>query len=85
MFTDSDDADMFDQSDEDKDSAHQVSKSSSGPSSSADDESKRSQREGTPAPQSAPLVDSPSSTRTEKSADSPLAAAPASAEFSKGS
>lgn len=50
MLTDSDDAEMFDQSEEeDKDTANQVKKPASEPS---EDDSARSEREGTPAPQS---------------------------------
>jgi len=50
VLTDSDDTEMFDQSEEDKDAANQVKKST--PDTSNVD-SARSEREGTPAPQSA--------------------------------
>ena len=63
-FTDSDDADMFDHSEEDKDTENQVSK---GTPATSDEESIRSEREGTPAPQSIQQTESPSSTQTEES------------------
>ena len=50
VLTDSDDTEMFDQSEEDKDAANQVKKSTP---DTSDVESARSEREGTPAPQSA--------------------------------
>ncbi|EXJ80029.1 protein phosphatase [Capronia epimyces CBS 606.96] len=50
VLTDSDDAEMFDQSEEDKDTANQIKKS---PSDTSDVDPARSEREGTPAPQSA--------------------------------
>ena len=66
VLTDSDDTEMFDHSDEDKDSENQVSKGS-GTSATSDEESIRSEREGTPAPQSVQRTASPSSTPTEDS------------------
>lgn len=50
VLTDSDDAEMFDQSEEDKDTANQVKKDTP---DTSDVDSTRSQREGTPGPQSA--------------------------------
>ncbi|KAI1614059.1 protein phosphatase [Exophiala viscosa] len=50
VLTDSDDTEMFDQSEEEKDSANQVKKSTP---ATSDDGSARNEREGTPAPQSA--------------------------------
>ncbi|KIX10067.1 uncharacterized protein Z518_01148 [Rhinocladiella mackenziei CBS 650.93] len=50
VLTDSDDTEMFDQSEEDKDTANQVKK---GTPHTSDVDSARSEREGTPAPQSA--------------------------------
>lgn len=50
VLTDSDDTEMFDQSEEDKDTANQVKKSTS---ETSEEDSARSEREGTPAPQSA--------------------------------
>ena len=50
VLTDSDDTEMFDQSEEDKDTANQVKK---GTPDTSDVDSARSEREGTPAPQSA--------------------------------
>ncbi|EXJ83772.1 protein phosphatase [Capronia coronata CBS 617.96] len=50
VLTDSDDAEMFDQSEEDKDTANQVKKSTP---NTSDVDSTRSEREGTPAPQPA--------------------------------
>ncbi|KAK4947900.1 Protein phosphatase 2C 2 [Elasticomyces elasticus] len=50
VLTDSDDTEMFDQSEEEKDSANQVKKSTP---ATSDDDSARNEREGTPAPQSA--------------------------------
>ena len=50
VLTDSDDTEMFDHSEEDKDSANQVKKSTP---DTSDVDSARSEREGTPAPQSA--------------------------------
>jgi len=68
VLTDSDDAEMFDHSDEDKDSENQIQK---GTPATSDADSMRSKREGTPAPQppaeGSKLTDSPSSTTTEKS------------------
>ncbi|KAK5195592.1 Protein phosphatase 2C 2 [Exophiala xenobiotica] len=49
VLTDSDDTEMFDQSEEDKDTANQVKKSTS---ETSEEDSARSEREGTPAPQS---------------------------------
>ena len=63
VLTDSDDAEMFDHSDEDKDTENQIQKGT--PATSVND-STRSEREGTPAPQP-PTTESPSSTTTEKS------------------
>lgn len=48
VLTDSDDTDMFDQSDEDKDAKNQIQK---GTPDTSDVESARSEREGTPGPQ----------------------------------
>jgi protein phosphatase PTC2/3 len=68
VLTDSDDAEMFDHSDEDKDTPNQIQK---GTPATSDNDSTRSEREGTPAPQ--PLADaskrteSPSSMDTEQS------------------
>ncbi|KEF61253.1 protein phosphatase [Exophiala aquamarina CBS 119918] len=50
VLTDSDDAEMFDQSEEDKDTANQIKKDTP---DTSDIDSTRSQREGTPGPQSA--------------------------------
>ncbi|KAK5459456.1 Protein phosphatase 2C 2 [Exophiala xenobiotica] len=50
VLTDSDDTEMFDQSEEDRDTANQVKKSTS---ETSEEDSARSEREGTPAPQSA--------------------------------
>jgi len=50
VLTDSDDTEMFDQSEEDKDTANQVKKDTP---DTSDVDSTRSQREGTPGPQSA--------------------------------
>lgn len=62
-----DDTGMFDHNEEDKDTKNQISKGT-GPSHD-DEESIRSEREGTPAPSSAPVqrTESPSSTQTEDS------------------
>jgi protein phosphatase PTC2/3 len=68
VLTDSDDTDMFDHSEEDKDTENQVSK---GTPATSDEESKRSEREGTPAPQGLERTESPSSTQTENSEKSP--------------
>ncbi len=76
VLTDSDDADMFDHSEEDKDTENQVSK---GPQAGHDEESMRSEREGTPAPQSVQRTESPSSTQTEESEKSPPVVRQASA------
>jgi protein phosphatase 2C family protein 2/3 len=68
VLTDSDDAEMFDHSDEDKDTENQIQK---GTPATSDNDSTRSEREGTPAPQppteTSKMTDSPSSTNTEKS------------------
>jgi protein phosphatase 2C family protein 2/3 len=68
VLTDSDDAEMFDHSDEDKDTENQIQK---GTPATSDNDSMRSEREGTPAPQppaeASKTTDSPSSTNTEKS------------------
>lgn len=64
MLTDSDDTDMFDHSEEDKDTENQVSK---GTPATTDTESMRSEREGTPAPPSVQRTESPLSTQTEDS------------------
>jgi protein phosphatase PTC2/3 len=61
---DSADADMFDHSEEDKDSENQINK---GSQTSKDEEAMRSEREGTPAPQDMQRTESPSSTQTEES------------------
>lgn len=66
--TDSDDTEMFDHSEEDKDTENQVSK---GTQASNDEESMRSEREGTPAPQPLQRTESPSSTQPEESDKSP--------------
>jgi protein phosphatase 2C family protein 2/3 len=50
VLTDSDDTEMFDHSEEDKDAANQVKK---GTPDTSDVDSARGEREGTPAPQSA--------------------------------
>jgi len=50
VLTDADDTEMFDQSEEDKDTANQVKKSTS---DTSEEDSARNEREGTPAPQSA--------------------------------
>lgn len=49
VLTDSGDSEMFDQSDEEKDAANQVDKATP---QTSDNESARSEREGTPGPQS---------------------------------
>lgn len=69
VLTDSDDTDMFDQGEEDRDTDNQVSR---GSSTTTDTEFTRSEREGTPAPQSVQRTESPSSTQTEESEKSPL-------------
>lgn len=71
VLTDSDDSDMFDHGEEDKDSENQVSKSNS-TARTSDEESIRSEREGTPAPQSVQRTPSPSSIHTQHSPKSPL-------------
>jgi protein phosphatase 2C family protein 2/3 len=67
-LTDSDDAEMFDHSDEDKDTENQIQK---GTPATSDNDSTRGEREGTPAPQppteASKVSDSPSSTNTENS------------------
>jgi len=78
VLTDSDDAEMFDHSDEDKDTENQVQKSTP---ATSDNDSARGEREGTPAPQppSKPTIsDSPSSTNTEKSEHTGPSTKPAS-------
>jgi len=65
VLTDSDDAEMFDHSDEDKDAENQVPK---GTPATSDNESTRSEREGTPAPQQPPA-----DLATSKSGGSPSA------------
>lgn len=50
VLTDSDDADMFDQRDEDKDTENQIKKATP---DTSDVDSARSEREGTPGPQEA--------------------------------
>ena len=71
VLTDSDDADMFDHSEEDKDLDSQVKKSQD----TSSEDSERRQREGTPAPQSqtdsSKSDKSPSSTTTEGSDSAP--------------
>lgn len=68
VLTDSDDAEMFDHSDEDKDTPNQILKGT--PAASASD-STRGEREGTPAPQppadASKRTESPSSIDTEQS------------------
>jgi protein phosphatase PTC2/3 len=64
VLTESDDTEMFDHSEEDKDTENQVSK---GTPPTTDVESMRSEREGTPAPQPLQRTESPSSTQTEES------------------
>jgi protein phosphatase 2C family protein 2/3 len=68
VLTDSDDTEMFDHSDEDKDTENQIQK---GTPATSDNDSTRSEREGTPAPQpqaeASKATDSPSSTNTEQS------------------
>jgi len=82
VLTDSDDAEMFDHSDEDKDTENQVQKGT--PATSSDNEATRSEREGTPAPQPPANVvnslknGSPSSTNTETSEDNQPTSKPAS-------
>ena len=68
VLTDSDDTDMFDHSEEDKDTENQVSK---GTPATTDTESMRSEREGTPAPSSLQRTESPLSTQTEESDKAP--------------
>lgn len=68
VLTDSDDADMFDHSEEDKDTENQVSK---GTPATTNTESMRSEREGTPAPSSVQRTESPLSTQTEESDKAP--------------
>jgi protein phosphatase PTC2/3 len=70
VLTDSDDTDMFDHSEEDKDTENQVSK---GTSDTSDLGSNRREREGTPGPQVADetkvashIVQSPGSSITSK-------------------
>ena len=63
VLTDSDDAEMFDQSEEDKDTANQIKKDTP---DTSDIDSARSEREGTPAPQSA-KDDSKASTHRDAS------------------
>ena len=67
VLTDSDDTEMFDHSEEDKDTEYQVQK---GTTATTDEDSMRSEREGTPAPQSVQRTESPLSTQTED-ADKP--------------
>lgn len=50
VLTDSDDTEMFDQSEEDKDTANQISKETP---DTSDVDTNRSEREGTPGPQTA--------------------------------
>jgi protein phosphatase 2C family protein 2/3 len=68
VLTDSDDAEMFDHSDEDKDTPNQIQK---GTPATSDNDSTRSEREGTPAPQppadDSKRTESPSSIDTEES------------------
>lgn len=64
VLTDSDDTKMFDHNEEEKDTENQVSK---GTQVRSDEDSMRSEREGTPAPQSVQRTESPSSTQTEES------------------
>lgn len=66
VLTDSDDAEMFDHSEEDKDTENQVKKGMQG---SNDEDAMRSEREGTPAPQSLQRTESPSSTQTADDAE----------------
>ena len=67
VLTDSDDADMFDRTEEDHDSENQIYKGV------LDEDSHRGEREGTPAPQSSTesnkleMTQSPSSTTTNES------------------
>ena len=75
VLTDADDADMFDHTEEDKDLDSQVRKGTAG----SDEATARSEREGTPAPESnsqestavtstpSKMSESPSSTNTEHS------------------
>ncbi|KAF7512399.1 hypothetical protein GJ744_001334 [Endocarpon pusillum] len=69
VLTDSDDAEMFDHSEEDKDTENQVRKGIQGGSS--DEDAMRSEREGTPAPQPLQRTESPSSTQTDDSEKAP--------------
>ncbi|OQV02014.1 hypothetical protein CLAIMM_07273 [Cladophialophora immunda] len=64
----SDDTEMFDQSEEDKDAANQVKK---GTPDTSDIESARSEREGTPAPQSALMNRKRQITRMPRTAKTP--------------
>ncbi len=75
VLTDSDDTDMFDHSEEDRDTENQVSK---GTPAMTDTESMRSEREGTPAPPSVQRTESPLSTQTEDSDDVPPTTKPLS-------
>jgi protein phosphatase PTC2/3 len=54
VLTDSDDADMFDHSEEDKDTENQIKK---GTPDTSDVDSTRTEREGTPGPQEKPSTD----------------------------
>jgi protein phosphatase PTC2/3 len=74
VLTDSDDTEMFDHSEEDKDTENQVNKGTP----TITEDSIRSEREGTPAPQSVERTESPSSTQTEESDKPPTAVKPAS-------
>jgi len=62
VLTDSDDAEMFDQSEEQMDTENQVKKDT--PDTSSDLDSARSEREGTPAPR--PAADEPTGASTVK-------------------
>ena len=55
---------MFDQSEEDKDTEDQIKKGTQG--SSSDEDSMRSEREGTPAPPSLQRTESPQTEDSEK-------------------
>ena len=68
VLTDSDDTEMFDHHEEDNDTENQESK---GTQVGNDEESMRSKREGTPAPQSIQQAESPSSINIEDSEKSP--------------
>ena len=73
VLTDSDDAEMFDHSDEDKDTENQVQK---GTPATSDHDSTRREREGTPAPQSASDDSKHTTTESKSSKDNAEHAGP---------